>query len=220
MMLALPALLAVLCLVSSAGAAAGSRAPQSPGGGLVVAPCFNDASGYYKVLEARQTFSFDLSHGGKVVGAEGQCLTVAAQPAVTGSPVVMAPCGAVKAGAVPAGQDWAPIANVSTGSLRLRRGAAIGLQNGGLTNAKVWIGPHTAAHFVPKGAKDGGGGGGGSAPSSSSPSTGTFIVEPRAGFNHAVGCGRGCTLCITAGPPLSPCERSYPSPAAGFPMCE
>jgi hypothetical protein len=161
--------------------------------GLVAAPCFHDASGFYQVLQPRQKFVFDFDKGGAVTSAGGSSCLTAVHPNLSGSPLAMMPC---VAGSL--GQDWDSILNLTTGTLKLRHGAAAGLQNGGLTNAVLWLGPGTSAHF--------------------DSSSGTFSLVPRAGFNDAVGCGRGCAMCVTAGPPVRPCDK--PSPAAAFPMCD
>lgn len=163
----------------------------SPGGQLVAAPCFSLQGGHYEPLITRQQWSFDYQQGGPIRQGK-QCLT-ASEPNRRGSPLTMAPC---KPGSP--GQDWAPISNLTSGSLALKKGSKVGLQNGGLTNSVLWLGPGTSASF--------------------NSTQMSFTLAPRAGFNHAVGCGRGCTLCMTSGGPVRPCDQ--PSPAAGFPMCD
>ena len=185
---------AALLSLSIATAAASSATPPP----LRAAPCHGSFNATYAALRGRQQFAFDPAAGGAAALAAdpSQCLTGA-----SAGPATLAPC---RAGS--AAQRWAPMGNLSADPLRLQGGQPVGLQNGGLTNAVVWVG-HTSARapvsFLPD---------------PQHPGQGTFVIAPRGGFNDAVGCGRGCSLCVTSGPPVRPCDQ--PSPAAAFPMCD
>lgn len=173
----------------------------------------------YAALQSRQEFTFDAMVGGPVrlAADSSQCLT-AVSPGERGSGLTVTAC------AMPLGkgQSWAPMPNASTSSLQLQNGGAVGLQNGGLTNAVLWLGPGQGLHD-PDGTVD---------PMVRSPrpplvsfrqgnastTRGVFVVTPRGGFNQAVGCGKGCSLCMSFGKPVRPCDR--PSPVATLPMCD
>lgn len=166
------------------------------------------------MLRPRQEFVFDTAAGGlvRLAADTSQCLT-AVSPGERGSGLTVTGC------ATPPGkaQSWAPMHNASTSSLQLQNGGAVGLQNGGLTNAVLWLGPGQGLEDT-EGTVD-------PRPplvsfkqANASTIRGVFVVTPRGGFNHAVGCGRGCSLCVSFGTPVRPCDR--PSPAAALPMCD
>ena len=198
--------------------------PQQASAALLATPCFDGMNSSYAALRPRQEFTFDTAAGGmaKLVSDPTQCLT-ALSPGKRGSELTVAACLA----AGDKSQSWAPVANATTDGLKLQGGGgSAGLQNGGLTNAVVWLGPGSGAIAAdsanpsePQQLALG-------APrpplvsfqTTTGPSQGVFLVSPSGGFNHATGCGRGCTLCVTYGAPVRPCDQ--PSPAAAFPMCD
>ena len=142
---------------------AASSTPPPP---LRAAPCHGSFNASYAALRGRQQFVFDPAAGGAAALAAdpSQCLAGA-----SAAPAALAPC---RAGS--AAQHWAPMSNLSADPLRLQGGQPVGLQNGGLANAVVWVG-HTSARapvsFLPD---------------PQHPGQGTFVIAPRGGFNDAV----------------------------------
>jgi hypothetical protein len=217
--------LSLLAMLLAPRAAVGAAA-------LLAAPCFDGPNGTHTALRTRQEFKFDVVAGGPATLASdpSQCLT-AVSPGSRGSELTVAPCSTSSA----KGQSWAPMPNASTSTLRLQTGGGtVGLQNGGLTNAVLWLGPGSGqSQRSAEGAEDSHTDGAVQRAELGPPrpplvsfqpiadggaNHGVFLVSPRGGFNQAVGCGRGCSLCASFGPPVRPCDA--PSPAAALPMCD
>ena len=101
---------------------------------LLAAPCHTHSS-YYTVLEPWQRVSWAGAPTGgpiKLAAHPELCLTAVDKD------VVFAPCNttAAAAGRTDPSQDW----DYREGTPVLRGGGGLGLQNGGLANARVWIG--------------------------------------------------------------------------------
>ena len=113
------------------------------------------------------------------------CLT-ATHPQQRGSAVTLQPCSS---GGDAAGQQW----DVQDSGVSLAAGGQpLGIQNGGRTNAVVWLGTKTPMQY--------------------NSSTNTFELQLRGGFNNLV----QNNLCLGFSRPVRPCDA--PSPAATFPM--